>query len=47
MDFFKNYVESIKSMWKQHGFFNQQYYIKKVRGNDVKICQNLVFDVNT
>ena len=41
----RNYVE--KSMWKRRGFFDQRNYIEKVRGNDVEIRQNLVFDVST
>ena len=41
----QNYIE--KSTWKRRGFFNQRNYIEEVRGNDVKICQNLIFDVST
>ena len=31
---------------KRRGFFDQRNYIKKVRGNDVEICHNFVFDVS-
>ena len=41
----RNYIE--KSTWKQHGFFDQRNYIEKVRGSDVEIRRNLVFDVST
>ena len=34
-------------MRKQHGFFDQRNYIEKVRGNDMEIRQNLVFDLST
>ena len=37
----------LKSMWKQRRFFDPQNYIEKVRGNDMEICRNLVFDVST
>ena len=33
--------------WKRCGFFDQRNDIEKVRGNDVKICRNLAFDVST
>ena len=39
------YIE--KSTWKQCGFFDHRNYIEKVRGNDVEIRRNLVFDVST
>ena len=41
----RNYIE--KSMWKQRGFFQHRNYFEKVRGNDVEIRRNLVFDVST
>ena len=41
----RNYDE--KGMWKWRKFFDQRNYIDKVRGNDVKICRNLVFNVST
>ena len=41
----RNYDE--KGMWKGRKFFDQRNYIDKVRGNDVKICRNLVFNVST
>ena len=34
-------------MWKQRGFFDQRNYIQKVRGNEVEIRRNLVFEVST
>ena len=34
-------------MWKQRGFFDQRIYIEKVRGNDAKICPNLLFGIST
>ena len=34
-------------MWKPRGFFDQRNYIENVRGNDVEIRRNLVFDVST
>ena len=40
----RNYIE--KSIWKRHGFFDHRNYMEKVRGNDVEICRNLVFDVS-
>ena len=36
-----------KSMWKQRGFFDHRNYIQKVRGNDVEIRRNLVYNVST
>ena len=36
-----------KSTWKPRGFFDQRNHIEKVRGNDVEIRRNLVFDVST
>ena len=36
--------EKVREMTR---FFDQQNYIKKVLGNDVEICRNLVFDVAT
>ena len=41
----RNYIG--KSTWKPPGFFDRRNYIEKVRGNDVEIHQNLVFDVST
>ena len=41
----RNYSE--KSTWKRRGFFDQRNYIEKVRGNDLEIRRNLVFDVLT
>ena len=39
----KKYVETTK----RREFFDQRNYIEKVRGNDVEIRRNLVFDVPT
>ena len=36
-----------KSTWKRRAFLDQQNYIEKVRGNDVEIGRNLVFDVSS
>ena len=41
----QNYIE--KSTWKQRGFSTIKITSTKVRGNDVKICRNLVFGVST
>ena len=41
----RNYVE--KSTWKRRGLFDHRNYIEKVRGNDVDIRRNLLFDVST
>ena len=41
----QNYIE--KSTSKRGGFFDQRNYIEKVRGNDLKIRQNLVFNIWT
>ena len=41
----RNYIE--KSTWKQYGFVDKKNYIEKVRGNDVEIRRNLVFDIST
>ena len=40
-------ITSKKSTWKRRGFFDQQNYVAKIRGKDVEIRQNLVFDVST
>ena len=41
----QNYTE--RSKWKRPEFFDQRYYIEKVRGNDMEVRQNLVFNVST
>ena len=46
VDFSSIEITSKKSMWKQRGFFDHRNYVEKVRGNDVEIRQNLVFDVS-
>ena len=41
----RNNIE--KSTWEKRRFFGQQNYIEKVRGNDIEIHRNLVFNVST
>ena len=41
----RNYID--KSTWKLRRFFDHQNYMEKVRGNDLEIRRNLVFDVST
>ena len=47
VNFWTSKITSKKSTWKPRGFFDHQNYIEKVRGNDVEIRRNLVFDVST
>ena len=41
----RNFAE--KRTWKRRRYFNQLNYTEKVRGNDVEIHRNLVFDIST
>ena len=45
--FLENQNHMEKSTRKQRGFFDQRNYIQKVRGNEVEIRRNLVFEVST
>ena len=46
-EFFDQQNDIEKSTWKPRGFFDHRNYIEKVRGNDVEIRRNLLFDVST
>ena len=41
----QNYAK--KGTWKRRGYFDQRNYIEKVRGNDVEIRRNVVFNIST